>query len=79
MKRPMVYHIGLVHGGTMRGGDPERVTVQMRRDVDFLDCEIWEYLGMREVTKTHVRTNRLQLLSALNKQYGTNFTKITVD
>jgi len=74
----MKYHVGLIHGG-ISGNEPEKVTVQMRRDVDFLSCGLWEYIGVRDTTKRHVKESKQALLGAINETYGTSFTKIAVD
>lgn len=42
-----VYHVGLlIHKGVAK--------LQLRRDVDFLSCEIYEYFGKRETTKREI-------------------------
>ena len=74
----MIYHVGLVHGG-ISGNDPKRVTVQLRRDVDYLDCELWRYLGERVTTKTHYKANKTSILKLINDQEGTSFSRITID
>lgn len=74
----MRYHVGLIHGG-ISGPKPERVTVQLRRDIDFLDCELWQYMGVRNTTKKHVKESKYKLLDAINASYGTEFTEIAVD
>ncbi len=68
----MNYHLGLVRG-------ERRVIVQARRCVDFLDCETWIYIGVRDTTKKHLYEVRRELLTAINGQYGTTFDRITID
>jgi len=66
------YHLGLIKSG-------ETVILQAVREKDFLDCELWQYLGHRLVTKKFLKEKKLDLLAAINKQFGTNFTKIKID
>lgn len=67
-KEPMKtqYHVGLL---VQRG----RAVFQFRRCVDFLDCEIMEYLGVREQTKAaakgQLRRNYGRILSGLQSRY----------
>ena len=66
------YHIGLRK-------DENRVVVEVRKDIDFLSCELWEYMGLREDTKSNLKQNKLSLLSAINERFNTNFSKIKID
>lgn len=80
----MQYHIGLIRGSgrvTCWGNNHKDTTVvvQMRRDIDFLSPDLWEYIGIREVTKEYVKKNRVGLLRAINEQYQTEFTTLLVD
>ena len=80
----MIYYVGLVKGtGTVAcwGNNHRRstVVVEMRRDLDFLSPDLWEYIGPREVTKSHVKTHRLDLLKAINVQYNADFQNIIID
>lgn len=68
----MIYHIGLLREG-------DRVIVQARRNIDLLDCELWRYLGVRDVTKEYLRASRKVLLDAINQKYGTQFKRIQID
>jgi len=75
----MRYHIGLIKGKYYPGCRDDTLVVQMRRNIDFLDCEIWEYLGEFDTTKKHVRENRDEILRRINEQYGTNFRYLRVE
>jgi len=66
------YHMGLIMAGN-------KVIVQMRQSVDFLDCELWVYLGVRKTTKMSVREHKQELLTWINAKYNQNFTRIEVD
>jgi len=61
------YHIGTCI-------EHKTLIIQARRNIDFLSCEIYDYLGERECTKTELRQKRYQILSYLRqsnpKVYG---------
>ena len=69
--KPKVYHVGLVKDGTT-------VEVQLRTCIDNLSCELWKYMGQREITKAQVYKDRLKLLDAINEESGLTFTHIRV-
>jgi len=71
MKTP-VYHVGLLKQG-------ETLVIEMRRDIDYLNCEIWRYLGQRQVTKKYYKENKIVILQAINSTEGTNFKRIVID
>ena len=50
------YHIGLSKRG-------ETMVIETARCVDFLGCEIYDYMGERIVTKRELNLNRYELLS----------------
>ena len=66
------YHIGLRK-------NKDQVVVEVRKDIDFLSCELWEYMGLRENTKSNLKENKVSLLSAINERFNTNFSKIKID
>jgi len=49
------YHIGFA----IRG---KSLVIQAARCVDFLDCEIYDYMGVRETTKAKLNANRYDVL-----------------
>ena len=51
----MEYHVGLV----IRG---RTLVIQARQSVDFLDCELYDYMGPRETTKRRLYANRYEIL-----------------
>jgi hypothetical protein len=71
------YHVGLLkaYDGP---GDGKTVIVQMNRCIDCMSCELWEYLGVRVITKTAMRKTRKQLLAWINKEHGKKFERIEV-
>ena len=78
MKR--TYHIGLVAGPNEYEDVPEgTLLLQARRDVDYLSCELWKYLGERETTKAELRRNAVAILDQVNRQEGTAYTRLVVD
>ena len=58
------YHIGTVKRG-------KTLVIEAVRDVDYLSCEIYDYLGKRETTKASLRANRYQILTMLQIQRPT--------
>lgn len=71
------YHVGLLASG-------HKAVFQYRRSVDYLSCEILEYYGTRESTKTSARARLAEckavILASLNDRYpGRNFTTVIVD
>ena len=52
MKR---YHVGFA----IRG---KTLVIQARQSVDYLDCEIYDYFGVRETTKAELHRKRYDIL-----------------
>ncbi len=50
------YHVGLAKRG-------RTLVIEARRCVDYLSCELYDYLGQREVTKSHLREQRYNILA----------------
>ena len=69
-----VYHLGIC-----LEKNKTRMIVQARECVDFLSCEIYEYLGRRQTTKKQLYEKRFGLLEWANKQFGFNCTSIKID
>ena len=63
----MIYHVGLIIERT------GTAFFQLRRNVDFLSCEIYAYYGERETTKSgfieRLRKNHQQAEQDLKIQY----------
>lgn len=55
------YHIGLSKRG-------KTMVIEMVRCVDYLGCEIYDYMGERIVTKKHLNDCRYDLLSNMKAQ-----------
>lgn len=72
------YHVALLRDYRKRYYN-RRVILQLRRNIDNLDCEIWMYLGERVVTKAHVRQHCKMALEWVNKEFGMSFTQIKID
>jgi hypothetical protein len=72
------YHVGLLAQGST-------AVFQYRTDVDCLSCEILEYFGERETTKTAARLRLQQhgstaVLADLNARYPRKqFTRVRID
>ena len=56
----------MYHVGTSKRG--KTLVIQAVTDVDCLDCETYDYLGQRIVTKKHLYTKRYDLLNILKAQ-----------
>ena len=54
----MVYHIGTVKRG-------KTLVIQAARNVDYLSCEIYDYFGRRETTKSSLSEKRYEFLAHL--------------
>jgi hypothetical protein len=70
----MVYHVGFSkRGNTM--------VIEACRDIDYMSCELYDYMGKRETTKRSLHDNRYQILDMMKKQkpgvYG-NLTSVVV-
>lgn len=84
----MTYHVALIKGTGRtaywgNGHKADTVIVQARRNIDYLDCEIWQYMGERETTKVALRArimgDKARFLSDLNRRHGTHFTRVVFD
>ena len=77
MPKEYTYHVGLLIDYSKK--DPKTVIMQLRRDIDYLDCELWEYLGQRITTKKKVKENKNHLLAWIYGYFKKEFTKIIID
>lgn len=57
---PKIYHIGLAKR-------KNTLVIQAVRCVDFLSCEIYDYMGERETTKMQLYKNRYEILDHLKQ------------
>jgi len=81
----MIYHIGF--RPETRNSSRERpcqplsgkLIIEASQCVDNLSCDLWEYLGKREITKKELRKNRFEIMRTVNRDYKTNFTKVGVN
>jgi len=51
----MIYHVGI-------GKRNHTAVIEARRDVDYLSCEIYDYMGQRITTKSSLKAKRYELL-----------------
>ena len=82
MHKPRCYHIGLaVDWSKQKRGQPlrGRLTIQARRGVDYLDCELWRYSGQHMTTKRSLRAKAEEFMAWVNRRYGTEFSSVVVD
>ena len=56
----MVYHVGIGKRG-------KTMVIEARRNVDYLSCEIYDYMGQREITKAKLHNNRYAILGEMQK------------
>jgi len=54
----MTYHVGIGKRGNT-------AIIEARRSIDYLSCEIYDYMGERETTKKHLANHRYEFLSWL--------------
>ena len=57
----MVYHVGIGKRG-------QTMVIQACRNIDYLDCEIYDYMGQRDVTKATLRTARYGVLALMKEK-----------
>jgi uncharacterized membrane protein len=57
----VLYHIGI-------GKRKNTMVIQACRCVDFLSCEIYDYMGQRMTTKKTLRENRYHILAMMQNQ-----------
>uniref|UniRef100_A0A6M3LFF9 Uncharacterized protein n=1 Tax=viral metagenome TaxID=1070528 RepID=A0A6M3LFF9_9ZZZZ len=55
-----MYHVGLSKRG-------KTMVIEARHNVDYLSCELYDYMGRREVTKSHLNAHRYELLSHMQQ------------
>lgn len=56
-----MYHIGFSKRG-------KTMVIEARRCIDFLSCELYDYMGQREITKKQLRANRYQVLDLMKQR-----------
>jgi len=61
MKNEKYYHVGL----TIR---KNTMIIQAVRCIDFLDCELYDYMGERAITKQKLYQDRYNILDIMKKQ-----------
>ena len=79
-----VYHVGLIKGTGKtvcwsNGHRKNTIIVEMRKNKDFLSCELWLYLGERITTKESVKQKKFEMLQWINAKYNQSFTHIRID
>ena len=45
----------------------QTLEIEARRNKDYLSCELYDYYGEYEVTKTHLNENRYKILDVLKR------------
>ena len=60
-ERTMTYHIGLAKRG-------QTLVIEARRNKDYLSCELYDYMGEREVTKQQLEERRYKILEKMKAQ-----------
>ena len=53
-----MYHVGLSKRG-------RTMVIETAKCVDYLSCELYDYMGQREVTKKHLEAHRYELLDLM--------------
>ena len=57
------YHVGIA-----KQNNGQTMVIQATRSVDYLSCEIYDYLGERITTKAKLNSNRYHILASMQKQ-----------
>lgn len=79
------YHLGLIKGSGdcyplhRNGHRASTVILQARRCIDYLSCSLWKYYGERIITKQELKSNKVGILQAINKEHNTSFISIVID
>ena len=78
------YHIGLLKGVSRshlwaNGHRDSTVVVRVAQDIDYLSCDLWQYLGEHITTIAKIRKQKTELLQAINAQYKTDFKHIVIE
>ena len=78
------YHVGLVRGtGPCKcwanGHRKTTVVLQLCRNIDYLSCDLWQYLGQWCLTKRYAREHKTDILARVNRDYDTAFIHILID
>jgi hypothetical protein len=61
-KEKPIYHVGIgKNKNTM-------VIIQAVKCIDYLSCEIYDYMGLRQITKKELYKNRYKILDQMKKQ-----------
>ena len=66
----MVYHIGTCKR-------KKTLVIQAARNVDYLSCEIYDYLGKRMTTKSALRAQRYGILKMMQTRRPDVYGKLT--
>ena len=72
---PRTYHIGL---SAPKGVDGDTLIIEARRSVDYLSCELWQYLGEHITTKRELHEARFDIMALVNRESGTYFSHVRV-
>ncbi len=67
-----IYYVGFF-------ADKKTVIIQLRQNIDCLNCEIFSYYGQRITTKEKIKQHKKELLKEINKEYNKNFKYIKID
>ena len=76
-------HIGLIkakgkHDFLDNYNQETIVIVQVKKNIDDLSPELWQYLGLRPTTKLKLMIVKDELLKAINQDFGTDFKTIFI-
>lgn len=55
------YHVGLGKRG-------KTLVIEAHGSVDYLSCEVYDYMGQRETTKAQLRANRYDILRLMQER-----------
>lgn len=70
----MTYHMSVINNKVNK-----TFTLQLRKGIDYLSCEISHYFGERINTKTNIKKQKSVLLDELNKMFNTSYKRLIID
>lgn len=74
-----VYHLGLAWVPSAEARRADTCYLFARRNIDYLPCELCEYIGRRVTTKAALKAHRADILAWANARFGRSFARLVID
>jgi len=68
----MIYACGLVK-------DDDTCILEVKRSIDHLSPELWQFLGLRATTKVALKAKRPEILAWVNQTFDQAFTRLAIE